>query len=431
MLNDIIVSNFKSFKVASMAFRTLSLLTGANASGKSNFLEAIRLLSLMARGTRFDDVVKAVQGVDSGIRGSLDRLSRRAHGSFGLTVSAATSDGHVLDLSIVFSAEGGKLSVGVEQLEVDGGMAYKAESDDSDTPTISITYNNYLRGKNKPRIVGSNQQLVLTQLTTPARFGANHARSQELIPKYCEEMRSFLERIFFLDPVPQRMRGYSFENEARMSEDGANLSAVLYGLCNEPRTKALLLQIVSSLPEQDISDIGFIRTPRSEVMVELEETFGGKKFRCDASLLSDGTLRVLAIFGAILTVPECSTVIIEEIDNGVHPSRASLLLDNIRGIAERRHLSVLLTSHNPALVDALPLSAVPDVVYCYRDRETGNSQIVRLEDLPNYPELVAQGTVGHLMTKGVLERSIKEGKSPDDKRKASLEWLASLKAEGA
>ena len=51
-------------------------------------------------------------------------------------------------------------------------------------------------------------------------------------------------------------------------------------------------------------------------MVKLTETFGGSATEYDATLLSDGTLRVLAIAAAVLSAPEGSIVVIEEIDNG-------------------------------------------------------------------------------------------------------------------
>ena len=57
---------------------------------------------------------------------------------------------------------------------------------------------------------------------------------------------------------------------------------------------------------------------------EAKETSGGKLI--DARLLSDGTLRMLAIVTALETVPKSSRIVIEEFDNGLHPSRAELLV---------------------------------------------------------------------------------------------------------
>jgi predicted ATPase len=111
----------------------------------------------------------------------------------------------------------------------------------------------------------------------------------------------------------------------------------------------------------------FLTGPRGKVMVQLQESFGATERYCEAALLSDGTLRVLAIAAAMLSATEGSLVVIEAIDNGVHPSRAEHLLTSIRAIAERRNLRVLLSTHNPALMDALPDAALGDVVFCYRD----------------------------------------------------------------
>ena len=46
------------------------------------------------------------------------------------------------------------------------------------------------------------------------------------------------------------------------------------------------------------------RRPRGEVMVKLVETFGSELAEYDASQLSDGTLRILAVAAAMLSAPE-------------------------------------------------------------------------------------------------------------------------------
>ena len=69
---------------------------------------------------------------------------------------------------------------------------------------------------------------------------------------------------------------------------------------------------------------------RGEVYLELVENFGNQERSQSAGLLSDGTLRVLAIAAALLSVQEGSTVVIEEVDNGIHPSRARQLLETMQ-----------------------------------------------------------------------------------------------------
>ena len=122
----------------------------------------------------------------------------------------------------------------------------------------------------------------------------------------------------------------------------------------------------------------------------LTESFGNKEEYRDADLLSDGTLRVLAVAAGALSVPEDSILVIEEIDNGVHPSRAKDLLDRLTAVAGERGIRILVTSHNPALLDALPDEAMQDIVFCYRDPRTGASRLTRLGDIEDYPALIMQ-----------------------------------------
>lgn len=225
------------------------------------------------------------------------------------------------------------------------------------------------------------------------------------------------------------MRGYAYETENSLASDGANLSGVLRGLCKDRDVKAVLLEFVESLPEQKIVDIAFVRTERNEVMVKLTETFGGRDVAHDASLLSDGTLRVLAIAAAVLSAPEGSLVVIEEIDNGVHPNRIGQVLKRLSEQARKRRIRILMTNHNPALLDALPLDAIPNVVFCCRDPDDGSSRLTRLKDIPRYPELVAQGTVGRLVTRGIVERFAKDRQAPEERKRRAHAWLAELQKQ--
>lgn len=299
-----------------------------------------------------------------------------------------------------------------------------------------VAYNNFARGGNKPHVTVSDQMAVFVQLESSVRFEAGHKKAQETIPEVAKRLQTTLSNILFLDPAPARMREYSFTNDKRLLGDGTNLSSVLHRLWgdasesgNEPylSQRRAILDFIQSLPEQDISGLSFLDGPRGEVMVQLQETFGGTPKVYDASLLSDGTLRVLAIAAAMLSAPEGSLVVIEEIDNGVHPSRARHLLDSIRSVAERRKLRVLLSTHNPAMLDALPDAAVPDVVFCYRDPASGASKLIRMNSIPDVPELLVQGPLGHLMTSGALERFVKTHKGSQARKQQAMAWLESLK----
>ena len=165
-------------------------------------------------------------------------------------------------------------------------------------------------------------------------------------------------------------------------------------------------------------------------MVRLVESFGGRETSRDAAVLSDGTLRVLAIAAAALSVREGALVIIEEADNGVHPSRARMLVAALHTVARRRNLRLLLTTHNPALLDAVPTEALGDAVACYRDPASGESRLARLADLDAFPVLAAQGPLGWLSSSGTLERFLKERRNAAERQRALDQTLALLRGAG-
>ncbi len=432
MLLSISLTNFKSYEDATLPLAPLSLLIGANASGKSNAIEGIRFLSWLAEGRRLDDLMSAVQSEDQRLRGTIKNLAYEGTDTFGFRCTTDIDYGASFSIDIEITNDGMKIvSESISSPQSSVPLYNVAEAGHQFSHELQVQYNNFARGGKKPRIPCNDQQAVFTQLETPARFAGGHSKAQKVIPHVVSEYRKLLEEILFLDPNPRAMREYSFVVERALKGDGSNLSSVLYELCVKKKRKDDVLSFIRSLPEQDINNIDFIETPRNEVMVKLTESFGGRDHNWDVQVLSDGTLRVLAVAAALLSAPQGSLVIIEEIDNGVHPSRAGMLLENIQKVAESRNVRVLVTTHNPALLDALPTQAVPDVVCCYRDPDEGDSRLVRLEDLHRYPELIAQGALGQLMTQGTLDRYLKDRTRPEERKARSMEWLESLKGGGS
>lgn len=431
MLTEFHLKNFKSFQQqACLPLGPLTVLIGANAAGKSNAIEALRLLSWLAQGNKLGSIQSAVNQGDALIRGRLDDVFRRGESVFAL--GGKLSVPGEPELTVEIGLRDGELHIVQERLLAAGKWLYQMERPSTGLSDAGVSYNNFASGPNKPMVAVSDQMAVFVQLDSPASFQAKHRQAQQKIPAVCRSLQTILSGILFLDPVPARMRAASFLVDKRLGGDGSNLSSVLHRLWHDetqgqPSAREEILSFIQSLPEQDIAGLDFLQGLRGEVMVQLIETFSGEPRRYEAALLSDGTLRVLAIASAMLSAPEGSLVVIEEIDNGVHPSRARHLLERIQAVAERRQLRVLLSTHNPAMLDALPDKAVPDVVFCYRDPVGGDSRLVRLGSLPDGPELLIQDTLGRLMTSGALERFVKQHPGPEARKQKARAWLASLK----
>lgn len=427
MLASFTIENFRSYRQATLKLAPLTVLIGANASGKSNAVEALRFLSWIAQGNKLGAIRHEVQAGNRAIRGTIEDLGFRSASSFTLSCRAAESAWERYSIRLERRNDGELRVVNEELVPHIAGFPFFRVANPSETGgDMQVAYNNFKRGGRKPQVTCTDQMAALAQLQSPARFAHGHKKAQETIPKAAKQCQKSLSDIVFLNPQPANMRGYSFKNERMLAGDAANLSGVLFNLCKNDEAKSQLLEFVTTLPEQDIADIDFSMTERGEVRVKLMETFGAKYADYDAMLLSDGTLRVLAIAAAALSAPEDGLIVIEGIDNGVHPGGAERLLDRLRRVAEERRLRILIGSHNPALLDALPHDTVPNVVFCYRDPETGFSRLTSLEDIRDYPELVAHGMIGRLMTRGILDRFVKDRPSSEEKLRRNQAWLAEL-----
>lgn len=431
MLSQITIENFKSYRSAVLKLAPLTLLIGANASGKSNAIEAIRFLSWLAQGRRLDDISQSVRETDIHIRGThRDVLFDQATSNLVKLGCSLSNSGDWKDFLITLQINPDDIRVFDEEVKSDGTtvpLYYIKERSSQYSHEVQVAYNNFARGGRKPTIACKDTQAIFTQLDIPSRF--KNPKSRKIIPDTVLRLQETLRKILFLDPIPRHMVDYSFIVDHQLKGDGENLSSTLYDLCIRQNRKDDVLTFIRKLPEQDIVDISFIETPRSEVMVQLVESFGGRRVTREAPLLSDGTLRVLAIAAALLSSSSGSLIIIEEIDNGIHPSRADMMLKNVLNIAQERNLRVLLTSHNPALLDTLPYSAIPNVVACFRETTSGSSQLVRLEDLYEYSSLISRGPLGQLMTNKVLDRYLKEQRDATTKKRDSLAWIKTLKLQ--
>ena len=439
---SITIKNFKSYKDATLPLSPLTLLIGANASGKSNAIEAFRFLSWVAGGERLSTLKNRVNDSDKVVRGSTRDLAFNETDVFSLVFQ--TEDG--VEYEGIFSVDTSNIALISEILRAYEQKLFIVKSlEDARIPKISKFYTTKLTEKINTAFK-ENENLLMNDTfveniaiyknydtdTSEFMLADRHTAVIDYL-KASENValiefiiiRNFLTQSYFYDLIPSSMRNSSVSDD-NLRLDGSNLAGVLHHICEEQNKKSQLLEIIKSLPEQDITDIKLYEDHRGRIEFALIESFGGVSHERTMDLLSDGTLKVLGLAAALLSVPKGSTVVIEEIDNSIHPTRAHKILSLMRQYAEERNINLLLSTHNPALMDALPDEALADVVFCYRDPKEGDSKLVRLGDLDDYLGLVAQGTLGDLVTQGIVERFIKHPTTSEQRKQQALSWLNQL-----
>jgi hypothetical protein len=155
-----------------------------------------------------------------------------------------------------------------------------------------------------------------------------------------------------LAPPSMRERALVSDRDPLLS-DGRNLAAVLGRISgNADAWMILLADPVALLPE-----LRDIRVSRSRDYWELEIRSLGSGWM-SAHTASDGTLRVLAILAAAHDPDHPAVLIVDEVENGLHPSRLAELIRRLRRIthdslAEGPVRQMILTTHSPVVLSAL------------------------------------------------------------------------------
>lgn len=416
MVPSISISNFKSYRRATLRLSRVTFLIGANGAGKSNALDALRFLNWMGRGERLDDIDTRLGSGPGQIRGTPSDLFNTGQAEFDFDLTIDSGKTYSFHQAISRCCRGDVRSG--EQFLAVRGESLKAPHEkvplyclkdrrvDEYVESVDVEYNNFAQGGNKPRIVCSNRQAVFYQLMSESRFET--AKSRKLIPALARMLKAAFGQMLFLDADLSKMRGYARKVKGRMLEkDASNISSVIYNICQDPELKRRLLDMIRSLPELNIKDVSFVETEIGDVMLQLVEGNSEGK-PTPITLLSDGTLRLLAIAAGLLSAPAGSLVVIEELDNGIHPSRVRHIVEQLYEIARAQDVQLLVTTHNPALMSAIPIPFVGDVLCCYRNPQDGGSEVLKLSQSPRFVELLNKGKLGDLATSDTLDAIIKD-----------------------
>ncbi len=426
------LTDFKNFARAELnLFDPLTVLLGRNGSGKTNLIEGVELFAALARGVPFNEITDIDRGGSFEVRGGLRSCIRFGSTRFGLRFNQARVQSQPVDYSIEVAARGrNDVQLAAESLKIGHRLVFDAVHSHGDL--MQVKYNNFSRGRN-PNCTLSGSRSVLSRYEEVIRNSRSTAPGLRMSIRIVEGVRRYLRNSYIFDPQPKAMREYArVESAPQLLRTGANLSSVLFALSEleEETNPALhrITEIVRQIPEEPFTKIGFEETSLGDVMAGFvsdqgQETEGTKLV--DARILSDGTLRMLAIVTALETVPVSSRIVIEEFDNGLHSSRAKLLVGALAETASRRKLNVLVTTHNPAFMDAFDEPQMNSVLICHSDDSTSGSKATKLSEMDIAGTVGLRGGLGDFVTSGALERHL----APDFAKKRAREtreWLESL-----
>lgn len=383
MLTRIEIDGFKSFECFSLDLQPLTAIVGPNASGKSNLFDALRFLSLLAqvdirtamqdlRGEPLELFRQTAAGpadtMKFAVEVMLDRVGVDAFGTrydtpaqrlrYELTLGLALSNGVARGVYVQHErctpiAKGDDRALFLRNTK----LSYNARV----APFIRVndTGDALLVRQDGRQKHGRPVQLSLKEASKTALSTITTAEFPHLYA-----LRDLLVNMRFLEINPHAARAANDRFEDRvLRRDASNLSAVLARLKEETsspeRPEGVLADIAADLSSliPSVSSLDVLDDPNQR-QYSFNIKFAGN-LAFSSRVISDGTLRLLALLTLLDDPDRRGTLCFEEPENGVHEGRIPMLVEFLRSSVGpstdliTRSFQVIVNTHSPKVMNAL------------------------------------------------------------------------------
>ncbi len=398
MIDRIVIKNFKSFRNVDLKLGRMNLFIGTNASGKSNFLEALRVLQGIGNGFTIGEILdgkpkSAITQAWPGIRGG----SR-----YALFTGAEDGDEVTIEIS-------GTLP-GIPERNWEYRISFAPAQAELREEVFSV---------------GSEWYMYLGSSKSISWCGARDDRTMEallrspaVVPflatqRPFRECRHLNERIFAVrrmlantqrvDVSRRMLEGYSEAPQViSLGERGEDFAGLVREICKDKKKKDAYLSWLQELLPEQVSGVGTLSGAVGDCLFMLRENSG--EFAAPA--LSEGTLRFAAMAATFFQPESPNAMIIEEIESSIHPSGLRVLVELVMKLAESDDTQVFATTYSPTVLEWLDHYDNGKTFFCHRHEETGESTIRPLTEVPHFNEVVQNSRIGDLLVEGWLEMAL-------------------------
>ncbi len=388
-LKKLRVKNLLSFgkEGIEIEFQPLNVFIGANGSGKSNFIEILKLIRSLPT-----DLASYIRN-SGGIGDIIWKGDPKEEGLIDLTVKPNHPQSRPTHHRLSIAAKG-------QSFEISDEVIDNNEQLNESTEDVELFYH-YDKGRPKIASFGSDQRII-----RPFGRGEELDIRQSILSQRKDPV--FYPELGHLSSMYNEIRVYNdwcFGSNSSVRkpqktdlpedfllETGENLGLVLNDIEHQTRGRENIQHYMNELFE-DYEDYS-IKIHAGTVQVCLKEK--GLLSPVPANRLSDGTLRYLSLL-AILCHPKPPQIIcIEEPELGLHPDMIGQIAQLAVEASSRTQLFV--TTHSEIFIDAL--SDYPSSIFIV-EKINGESKIHQ-EDSQQIAKWLESYTLGQLWRKGEI-----------------------------
>ena len=371
-LSRLSARNYRSLRDETVRLSDLNVFIGANASGKSTILDALRFLYEGVQSRDYRNPVFA--------RGGIVHLAWKGEAADQIELVVRLEDEvRIFEWSVRLVRDGYEFYVEERVDELPHGFppAHLLES---------------RRGEGWWWSGEEGERVDLKQPRTSCALAA--AAADASFP--ARDIAEFVRRWGFFDPNPFLLRrDWASVDSDRFDPYGRNLGETLYALYRSaPETLEEIVaatRAVVGLPSE-------IEPRESEGRFYFVQSEPGLDYRVHQMGVSSGTLRMLALMTALRADPDANLLGIEEPENYVHPTALSAFVQHLLDARDRTQLMV--TTHSPLLLDFLNEPAAVRVVQRFGDEGTSVSKQENLDGIQRALEESGFGLGEFYETKG-------------------------------
>jgi predicted ATPase len=366
-VEELRLHNFRAFENARLPLSDLTFLVGRNGAGKSSLLDALDLL----REAVTDNLENALDR-----RGGTQKVRRAA-----VSGGAGSALGVAIAFRVTFA--GGRSLRGVYGFEL-SGEPNRASSHLRENLALSSIESESFARIDDAFVTGWKLEVVppVGGLVLPLVAGAN-----SLWAKVLDAVRTL--RGYEVSPA-HMAAAPEIGERSTLVRDGSNAGDVLKAIDGTEDHRWVVRRLSAITP--GVSDVRAEALLGRRVLRFVQQQ-GADQLDFDASQVSQGTLRGLAVLLALRQRPTPALVLVDEIENSVHPSGLAVLVDAALASCDRTR--VVLTSHSPEVLSLPAVTGERVRVIEWRD---GTSHVFRLN-----PETLA--SVNEIDTVGWMLRS--------------------------
>lgn len=336
-IRELRIRNYRAFADARLKLDDVTFLVGRNGAGKSTLLDAFSFVSEALT----DSLATALER-----RGNLEGVRRRQAGRGGkrdVWVSVAFDCrgeagvyGFRLGMSPSDSSFEVKQEVGAIGLDVirRRGKHHIVEMGEAkDAQDLGLLIRDGFEGRSGFTFTRTGPD----KLFLPLMADANES--------WAAVMDGF-RMVGFHQLDPRRLQAEpNIGGEERLNRSGSNAGDVLKRLGAKDRAW-IAEGLGAAVP--GIRNVRATARAGRRVVVFDQEAEGGAMNEFDASMMSDGTVRCLGVLLSLRQDPRPSIVLLDEIEDSLHPFAQAVLLDSIEAVASV--FPVVVSTHNPEVL---------------------------------------------------------------------------------